>query len=134
MSTTDNCSTVHQLYSAFSQGDTGGILSLLSPVVAWRNHGPSVVRTYVPCIGHEQVRDWLGFVAAEFQITEFAPETMIADGDSVVVLGSEKGTVRATGKPYVTRFAHVFTLRDGAIVSYEGFEDSHAIASAFAPE
>ena len=134
MSNNENRKVVEDLYEAFGQGDVGRVLSLLSPSVAWQNHGPRTVEIYVPRVGRDAVGDWLGFLGSALEIGEFVTESFISDGDQVVVVGHEKGKARSTGKTYQTRFAHVWQLQDGLIARYDGFEDSHAIAEAFAKD
>jgi ketosteroid isomerase-like protein len=130
MGSDENREVVQQLYIRFGQGDVEGIMSLLSPSVAWQNHGPQSVPLYVPCQGREAVRKWLELIAREFEIAEFVTDTFVAERDHVVVLGREKGTVRQTGRAYATQFAHVFRVSDGQIVTYDGFEDSSAMVAA----
>ena len=130
MGTNENRAVVQQLYNRFGEGDLEGIVSLLSPSVAWQNHGPQSVPLYTPCQGREAVTKWLEFIVREFAISEFVTDTFVAEHDHVVVLGREKGTVRQTGKAYATHFAHVFRVSDGQIVSYDGFEDSSAMVAA----
>jgi uncharacterized protein len=131
MGANENRAIVQKLYQAFGKGDIKTIMSLLSPSISWQNYGPTSVPTYVPCKGHEAVQKWFGALMAEFEIGEFVPETFLADGDHVVVLGIERGKVRKTSRPYSTRFAQVYTLKGSQIVRYDGFDDSHAIAFAF---
>ncbi len=42
---------------------------------------------------------------------------VLAEGDTVVLLGSETGKIRATGKPYRIEFGERFTFRHGRLAA-----------------
>jgi len=58
-------------------------------------------------------------------------DTFLGDGDRVVVLGRECGTVRRTGKTLTAPFAHVLTVEAGRITRLHGFIDTALLAQAF---
>ncbi|MEU9916908.1 nuclear transport factor 2 family protein [Streptomyces sp. NPDC051001] len=60
-------------------------------------------------------------------------ERILVDGADAVVLGEIRQTARATGRPYRARFALHLTVEDGLIVRHHVYEDSLAVARAFAP-
>ncbi|MCX5358914.1 nuclear transport factor 2 family protein [Streptomyces sp. NBC_00124] len=60
-------------------------------------------------------------------------ERILVDGTDAVVLGEIRQTARATGRPYRARFALHLTVEDGLIVRHHVYEDSLAVARAFAP-
>ena len=51
-----------------------------------------------------------------------------------MVLGEIRLTARPTGRPYRARFALHLTVRHGLIVRHHVYEDSLAVAQAFAVE
>ncbi|MDQ0597046.1 ketosteroid isomerase-like protein [Streptomyces canus] len=59
-------------------------------------------------------------------------ERILVDGADAVVLGEIRQTARATGRPYRARFALHLTVEDGLIVRHHVYEDSLAVARAFA--
>lgn len=59
-------------------------------------------------------------------------ERILVDGADAVVLGEIRLTARATGRPYRARFALHLTVRDGLVVRHHVYEDSFAVARAFA--
>jgi ketosteroid isomerase-like protein len=77
------------------------------------------------------MRDFFDDLHRRVQLDEFDVDEMLGDGDKVVVLGRERGTVRETGGHFETRFAHVFTLRNGKAVAAQIYTDTHAVAAAF---
>lgn len=54
-----------------------------------------------------------------------------AEGPNVVIAyGTYKGTYLVTGKYMEARVAHLWKLREGRIVSFEQFVDSHTVQAA----
>jgi ketosteroid isomerase-like protein len=61
------------------------------------------------------------------------PDQFIESRDTVVVSGVYKGVYKATGKPVVARFAHIYTLKNGKIIKFEQFTDTHLFQEAMTP-
>jgi ketosteroid isomerase-like protein len=59
-------------------------------------------------------------------------ERILIDGDHAVVLGEIRQSARSTGRPYRSRFALHLTVVDGRITRHHVYEDSLAVAQAFA--
>ncbi|KUF19132.1 nuclear transport factor 2 family protein [Streptomyces silvensis] len=60
-------------------------------------------------------------------------ERILIDGNDAVVLGEIRQTARPTGRAYCARFALHLTVEDGLITRHHVYEDSLAVARAFAP-
>ena len=131
MSEQENLRVVQNLFECFGRGDVPGILRLLDDDVDWHIKGPSEVPFFGPRRGHDGVLDFFGKVGTAVEFEHLAPEEFFASGDRVVVLGGERGRVRATGKEFVNEWAMVFTLRGGKIVKFRSHEDTAAVAEAF---
>ncbi|WP_329622235.1 nuclear transport factor 2 family protein [Streptomyces sp. NBC_01255] len=61
-------------------------------------------------------------------------ERILVDGDDAIVLGEIRQTARTTGRPYRARFALHLTVEDGLVTRHHVYEDSLAVAQAFAPD
>jgi len=131
MSEQENLRTVQNLFECFGRGDVPGLLRLLSEDVDWHIKGPEVVPYFGPRNGHEGALDFFGKLGTSVEFERFAPETFLAGGEQVVVIGGERGRVRATGKSFDNDWAMVFTLRDGKITKFRSYEDTAAVAEAF---
>jgi hypothetical protein len=57
-------------------------------------------------------------------------ENFVAQGETVVATGRYTATVRDTGANIDTPIAHLFTVRNGKVVRWEGFSDSARVAEA----
>ena len=131
MSEQDNLRVVQNLFECFGRGDVPGLLRLLDEDVDWHIEGPSEVPYFGPRRGHEGALDFFGKLSTSVEFESFAPEDFLAGGDRVVVLGSERGRVKATGRSFDNPWAMVFTLREGKITKFRSHEDTAAVAEAF---
>ncbi len=123
--------TVQSLYAAFGAGDMARLLGLVSDDVRWTFHGSLPGVPYLgTAVGKEALQRWFGQVAQEDDIQAFEPREFLAGGEHVTVLGWERTKVRATGGVFECDWVHVWTVRDGRVVRFEGFFDTAAVAAA----
>ncbi|MGW1718089.1 nuclear transport factor 2 family protein [Streptomyces sp. NPDC002156] len=133
---------VADLLARIGEGDPERIADLYAEEFDWRLNWPEDEhgRAATPWIRHRAGR---ADAAAHFRdlgahhvpgeaATEI--ERVLVDGEDAVVLGEIRQTAGATGRPYRARFALHVTVRDGLVVRHHVYEDSLAVAQAFAPD
>jgi ketosteroid isomerase-like protein len=81
--------------------------------------------------GVNAVREFFGKLLNTFEITNFAPSDVLAQGDKVVVLGTSTERVKATGKAIDFRWVHIFTISNGRIVAFEEPADVSGLVDEF---
>ena len=121
---------VRGFYEALGCGDVPGVLGRLHDRLewteaerfpyysgTWRSPQEVLDKLLVPI-----TRDWNGFSAK--------PHEFIADGDRVVALGVYSGASKATGKSMTSPFAHVWTVRDGRLASFNMYTDTAKVLEA----
>jgi uncharacterized protein len=131
MSEQQNVGVVRQAYEAFGRGDLDGLIALLDPEVSWRTPGPADLPTAGTRHGADAVRDFFGILLNTFEITNFEPTDFLAQGDKVVVLGTSRERVKATGTAFDFRWVHIFGLRNGRIVAFEEPADVSALVDEY---
>ena len=131
MSEQQNLNLVQQAYAAFGRGDLDGLIALLDPQVSWRTPGPPDLPTAGVRRGASAVRDFFGILLNTFEITNFEPTDFLTQGDKVVVLGTSRERVKATGNVVDFRWVHVFTVRNGRITGFEEPADVSALVDEF---
>ena len=132
MNDQDNLKTIHDVYAAFGRGDVPAVLNLLTEDVEWFTPGPPAVIPYAGSrSGSKEVAQYFKDFGQAMEITAFEPQKFFAQADQVVVLGHYSGRVRTTGNVLESEWAHAFTLRDGKIAKFRGYEDSAAVVAAF---
>lgn len=122
-------SIITEHYAASARGDLDGMLAPLTADAEWiEMAGFPYAGTYR---GADEVRagvferigvEWSGYRAD--------PEDLVADGEHVVAFGTYSGTFTATGRSMRARFVHHWTVRDGKVVRFEQFTDTHQVRSA----
>ena len=130
MSEQQNLDVVRRGYEAFGRGDIEGLLSLLADDVTWVTPGPSDLPTAGERRGRNQVGEFFRTINELVEFDAFDPQTFLAQGDRVVVLGTDAITVKASGEPLQESWAHAFSLKDGKIVAFQEYLDTAAFVAA----
>lgn len=126
-----NIEEVKQLYGLFADRNIPAILDMLSPDVEWCEPP----NPFNPCggmhRGHKGFLEWadIGRKAEEILVLEVSK--MLADEDSVAVVGHTKIRANATGKIYESDFVHVVTFRDGKVTRFQEFFDTYVAGESF---
>lgn len=122
---------VETYLAAFAAGRVDEIISLLADDVVWHIDGEPGVSTVGLLQGPEQVRRWLMAFPQNFRPREFVINEIIAQHDSVLVLGRFRHTVVSTQHTVGSDMIIHFTVTNGKIRRYQIFEDSALLARAF---
>ena len=83
--------------------------------------------------GREEV---LKAIAHNFSLVEEQRpevETVVAQGDTIVVFARERGRFEATGREYEIRWAQCFTFRDGLVCRFREMAESEPLVAAAQP-
>lgn len=124
---------VEGLYDAFSEGDMETVIGALDEQVKWTEaRGFPTGGTYV---GPKQVLNEVFGTLTE-AVPDFTalPDILVAEGNKVVAIGTYTGTHTETEESFEARFAHLWVVEDGSVVSFEQFVDSAQVQQAFPDE
>jgi ketosteroid isomerase-like protein len=130
MNEQDNIELIRKIYAAFAAGDAATILANVGEQAPWINYGPATVPYAGSRAGKAQILEFFQAIANSTTGGVVVPEEFIAQGDTVVVTGRYRATVRNTGAEIDTPIAHLFTVRNGKIEKWVGFSDSAHVADA----
>ena len=116
---------VHGFNDALARGDVPGMLAFLDPQVEWR--APESLPWGGTFHGHAGVREFLAKVFE--QPAEFRRELgeYLDVGDRVVVLLRQMGRPKGGNTEYDVPEVHVWTVRNGKIVDFEGYFDTATV-------
>jgi len=130
MGTQENLQVVKDGYAAYGRGDLASLLALLAEDVEWiiPGAGLPLAGTYR---GREGAANFFQKLAAESEVLDFQPREFVADGDRVLVLGSERVKVKATNRTIEVDWIMAFTLRNGRITKFREYTDTKVIADAY---
>jgi ketosteroid isomerase-like protein len=121
------------LYRAILRGDFPAALDVFADDMDMEIIGPSAI----PISGHWRGKAQVAAaIARNFSLLEDQrPEvqSVVAQGDTVVVLGHEKGRFRPTGRDYELHWVQFFTFRDGKLARFRELADTAAFLDAVKP-
>jgi ketosteroid isomerase-like protein len=119
---TDRIDIVRRGYEAFNRGDIEAALAFLHPEIEWNTYivpgpGGGVYR------GHDGVRELWADAKRIFGDFRNVPEEIYEAGEHVIAYVSVEGVGMRSGIAVQARIAHLYSFRDGKIVSVRSFED-----------
>jgi uncharacterized protein len=125
-----NIGLVQEGYAAFGRGDIPGLLSMYDANIEWKTPGGPDLPTSGTRRGHAAVADFFRAIGETVEFEAFEPQTFLADGDRVIVLGTDRYKVKGgSGKTLSEDWCHVFTIRDGKVVAFQEYIDTAAFAA-----
>ncbi|WP_436785809.1 nuclear transport factor 2 family protein [Yinghuangia sp. YIM S10712] len=133
-------SVVTELLRRIGAGDADAVAELYDDAADWRLDWPEAEhgRAETPWIRHRSTRADAAEhfrQIGEHHVPEAAAtevERILVDGEHAVVTGEIRQTARSTGRAYRARFALHLTVENGLITRHHVYEDSLAVARAFA--
>ena len=115
MSQPDHVAIVQQAYASFGPRAVPFIIGIPTPDVEMDSRYPATVPFGGVFRGHAGVGEFFSAIAASVDLVRFEPQRFLGKDDEVVVVGREEATVRATRRPFVNEWVHVWTFRDGKL-------------------
>jgi uncharacterized protein len=130
MSVQENVQIVKEAYAAFGRGDIPGLLALLADDIEWITPGEGlpVAGTHR---GQAKVADFFRKVSETFEITFLETREFFAQGDRVLVVGFDKGRVKATNRTFEGHWVVAYTVRNGKVTKVQEYIDTLALARGF---
>jgi len=118
-----NKEIVEGAYASFAKGDVPAALAAMDHNIEWTEaDGFPLAGTYVgPQAVLEGVFMRLGEVGDEFAAV---PDKLIAEGDTVVALGTYSWKHKSTGAPAQVKMVHVWTVTDGKLATFQQHVDT----------
>ena len=124
-----NLELIRATYEGKSEDNGRNLLAALAPDATWTEaEGFPYAGTYVGAeaiiagVFHRLGTEWIGYKAEVY--------TFMEDGDKVAAFGVYSGTFVATGKAMTAPFAHLYTLKDGKIITMHQYVDTVLVARA----
>jgi uncharacterized protein len=121
---------VKDVFAAFGRGDLQGLLALLTEDIEWITPGEGwpLAGTYR---GRAGVAGLLQKASDMLEISFLEPREFVGQGDRILVVGSERGRVKATNRTFEAHWVIAFTVRNGKVTNVREYNDSLALARAF---
>ena len=106
---------VRQLFDAFLAADVDALMRTVAPDVRLTYVGANPEPAKAVLTGHDRVRGFFERILRRLDMSRFEPREFVVQGDTVVVFGSETGTVRATGDTFHNEWAQKYEVVGGLI-------------------
>jgi ketosteroid isomerase-like protein len=115
-----NAEAVRRVYDALNHGDWDAVFRDMHPEVEitfQRGPGAGTHRQ------REAVQGFLEDYIAAFDNMVFEPKELLENGDQIVALVTRRARLKGASGELVVRNGHVWTVRDGTIMSMKSYPD-----------
>jgi uncharacterized protein len=127
-----NTKFVQDLYAAFKRRDIETVLDALAPDATWGMVGRE---QDLPMAGIRRGRagaaEFFSVMAEMVEVAAFEPRAYLAAEDKVFIWGHWRWIMRNSGCPGENEWLHVFTIRDGKVTQWRGYNDTAQLAAAW---
>ena len=127
-----NKEIIEAIYASFAKGDVPAVLAFMDPKIEWTvaEGWPLYSGTLV---GPQAIVDGvfmrLGEIGDNFSLNI---TQLVADGDTVVALGTYSWNRKGFGEPAEVKMAHVWTLDSGKVTRFQQHVDTAKARSLIA--
>lgn len=119
-----------RLYAALEADDIPAFLDLCAEDVTFEYPARGLLPYGGVWEGRDGVARFMDAHDEAEEILRFDVERMIAEEDTVLVLGTFTGRAKPDGREWSTRFVHRLTMADAGLLRWEAFFDTAAATSA----
>lgn len=131
---TENVRRVEEFFRSIADGDFEALAEIFADDITMEIVGSDSMPMTCLVRGRKQVIETLrnNFAQVEQQREEI--HSVIAQGNTVVVVGRERGRFRPTGKLYDLHWMHQYTIENGRFIGLREMFDSAALLDVIQPE
>ena len=107
---------VKRMFAAFGARDLDGLVDTLHPDSRWIYSGATPRLSRAEFTGRAEVRRFFERILDRLDMAEFNTDQFVVQGDTVVIFGSESGTVRQSGQAFRNEWTQKYVVKNGLIV------------------
>lgn len=122
---------VGKMYEAFGKGDMDGLKLTVSDNSIWVYEGPKEIPYTGTYNGKDGAVNFISNIFSNVEILDFKVNKMVADGNTVVVLGFEKQKIKKNGKILEQNWVQVYTVENGLITRMEEYANTDGAKKLF---
>ena|ERR1700690_3754539 len=126
MSTDTNIALVQKLYAAFGQGDVATLLKNMSDDIDWGIEASQSLEVPWHGIGTGKAfaASFFESLGKECEFSRFEPHGFLASDTNVACLVDTEMTLRKSGRRVTQTGVHYFTIKNGLVTKWRGWEDT----------
>ena len=129
--TKNNAQLVQLAFDNFLKGNIPGVLDTCSEDVEWGSYDNPDVPFSATYHGKSGVAEFFATLSRAINYSRFEPQHYVSQGDDVIVLGHQTGTVKATGKSFDHDWCFSFKVQNVKLKRFFAYVDSRDQSRAF---
>jgi uncharacterized protein len=126
-----NTALVQKFYDSFAKGDIETILNNVTEDVEWGLEGPATIPFAGIRHGVDGVKQFFEDLAASQTEMKLSVEQIVAQGDTVAMLGRYSFVAKTTGRKSDSALGHFFTIRNGKVSRFVDLSDTAELVETF---
>lgn len=121
---TSNVKRLVEQYRAIARGDFQTAIDIWDDDIDFEMLGPPGSLMAGRWRGKQQVAEAVARNFAALEDQEAEVQTVVAQGDTIVIFAREKGKIRATGKSYECHWVQFFTFANDKVTRFRSMTDT----------
>jgi hypothetical protein len=109
------------MYKAFEEGNIAAVLHTLSEDTKWVYTGANPTPVRQAFEGRKGVESFFAHLFNTMTILSFLPKEFYVQDDTVIVMGEESGTVKATGEHFRNVWVQKYVVKQNLITGMEEY-------------
>jgi ketosteroid isomerase-like protein len=127
---TNNVKRLVEQYQAIARGDFQAAIDVWDDEIDFEMIGPPDLFLSGRWRGKQQAAEAVARNFAALEDQEAEVQTVVAQGDTIVVFAREKGKIRATGKTYDCHWVQFFTFANEKVTRFRSLTDAASFLDA----
>ena len=115
---------VQTMLAAFGKGDMEALKHFLSENTVWVYHGVEGIPYNGTYNGKDGAVQFIGNIISNVDILDFQVANILANGNTVVVLGSEKQKIKSNSQVLEQSWVQVYTVENNLIIRMEEYANT----------
>ena len=122
--TTKALNVVQEMLTAFGKGDMEALKRTLSDDTIWVYHGTEGIPYNGTYQGKEGAVKFIMNIMANVDVLDFQVTKIVADQNTVIVLGSEKQKIKSNGEVLEQNWVQVYTVESDLITRLDEYANT----------
>ena len=122
--TTKALNVVQEMLNAFGKGDMEALKRTLSDDTIWVYHGTEGIPYNGTYRGKEGAVKFIMNIMTNVDVLDFQVTKILADQNTVIVLGSEKQKIKSNGEVLEQKWVQIYTLENDLITRLDEFANT----------
>ncbi|HCZ35601.1 MAG TPA: hypothetical protein DHV26_06690 [Cytophagales bacterium] len=122
--TTKALTVVQEMLAAFGKGDFEALKKTLSEDTVWVYHGVDGIPYNGTYNGRDGAVRFITNIVSYVDVLDFQVSKMVADQNTVIVLGSEKQKIKSNSEVLEQKWVQVYTVENNLITRLDEFANT----------